>query len=177
MLTVIVHGWNATSKDHFFPHLSSELKKYGSEVLCLDMPNTAHPKLSEWKEYLTKQLNGRAIDLYIGHSLGGVLAMSMLTTDEIKIKHLLTIGSSPGWKDDEELNNFLDPVISFGKIKERTSSFMVVHSYDDPHCAFEYGMVMTKQAGATGIFYSDQGHFLCKKLPNNLLQIIKALVV
>jgi len=174
MLSIITHGWNSNSKEHFFPHLRRELTKAGSDVLCPDMPNTRYPQLSEWKEHLKKQLNGRSVDLFIGHSLGGVLAMSMVTTDEIRIKHLITICSSPGWKNDDELNNFLNPVISFDKIKQSVESFTVVHSYDDPHCAFEYGMIMVKQAGATGIFYGDQGHFLTKKLPGDLLDIIKS---
>lgn len=176
MLSIVLHGWKAKGTDHFFPHLVSELKKCGSEVLCPNLPNTDHPKLTEWKQYIAKQTKGRTVDLFVGHSLGGVLAMSMLTTDEIKIKHLVTIGSSPGWKNDDELNNFLDPVISFGKIKKSVSSFTVVHSYDDPHCAFEYGMVMSKQGGATGIFYPDKGHFLVKKLPKDFLLYLKGLI-
>lgn len=176
MLSVIVHGWNAKSSSHFFPHLSKELKKIGSEIICPDMPNTKYPKLTEWKELLAKKINGRTVDLFIGHSLGGVLAMSMLTTNEIKIKHLVTIGSSPGWKSDDELNNFLNPVIAFEKIKQGVKSFTVVHSYDDPHCAFEYGMILVKQAGATGVFYADKGHFLFKKLPKDLTGHIKNLV-
>ncbi len=176
MLSVVVHGWNAKSSSHFFPFVTKELEKMGSEVICPDMPNTKYPKLTEWKEFLAKKINGRTVDLFIGHSLGGVLAMSMLTKGDIKIKYLITIGSSPGWKSDDELNNFLNPVISFGKIKQAVSSFTVVHSYDDPHCAFEYGMILVKQAGATGIFYENKGHFLHKRLPKNLIDYIKILI-
>ena len=44
----IIHGWGGNSNEAWLVWVGSELKKNGFEVVIPEMPDTWHPKISEW---------------------------------------------------------------------------------------------------------------------------------
>ncbi|OGG21681.1 hypothetical protein A3D03_03680 [Candidatus Gottesmanbacteria bacterium RIFCSPHIGHO2_02_FULL_40_13] len=171
-LVLLLHGFDANGKSHFLPHLNKSLLPLGN-IYSPDLPQSRNPDLAVWKKTIMKIVDGQPIDLVVGHSLGSVIAMNMVANDEIKVKNLVSIAGSTGWKDLDIMNKFITPPIALDKLKKSLNNFFVVHSYDDPYCAFEYGMILVKQAGATGIFFANKGHFIVKELPEAVLDLIK----
>lgn len=172
---LLLHGYDANGSSHFLPDLKEELLVYGN-VYTPSLPDSKFPKVDNWKKTILKITKRKKFDLAVGHSLGGVILMRMIAEEEIQVKNLITIASSPGWKDIAQLNDFITPPIPFDKLHKRLTKFIVVHSFDDPYCAFEYGMILVKQAGAAGLFYNGFGHFLVKKLPSELINIMRNLL-
>lgn len=113
------------------------------------------------------------VRLTIAPSLGGTLAMNMICQKRLRTKNLITIGSSHGSKEESLMNNFLIPPIEVSFLKATLDNFWAVCSYDDPGTHHEYSSLLVKQAGAVGLFYSDQGHFEADRLPQEVLLLIE----
>lgn len=107
----------------------------------------------------------------ICHSLGGTLAMSLVTQDLLDLKALFVIGSSFGPKDEADLNTFLVPPIDLNKIRKIKRLFAVA-SFDDPWTHQEYSTLFVKQCGAIGLFYAKHGHFESVSLPEEVMEMI-----
>lgn len=43
----LVHCWDGTCEDGWYPWISNELKKLGIDVIRFNMPNTDHPTIEE----------------------------------------------------------------------------------------------------------------------------------
>ena len=54
---------------------------------------------------------------------------------------------------------------------KQLEAFYAVASYDDPATHPEYSALLVKQAGAVGLFYGEEGHFLGESLPELVLDI------
>ena len=67
----LVHGWEGRPDGNWFPWLTWELKAKGWEVNAPQMPNAAHPQVSEWLSFLRDYVGKPDKDTYfVGHSLG-----------------------------------------------------------------------------------------------------------
>jgi predicted alpha/beta hydrolase family esterase len=129
------------------------------------------PNLSSWVDATQEWCSRGSVDLAVCHSLGGTLAMSLVTQDLIDLKALFVIGSSFGPKDQAELNTFLVPAIDPTKIRKIKRLF-AVSSFDDPWTHHEYSSLFVKQCGAVGLFYANEGHFERETLPDEVMAMI-----
>ena len=67
----IVHCWDGTKEDGWYPWLDEELTKRGNKVFRFDMPDTEAPEIKEWVNFLDKQVGKLDENTYfIGHSIG-----------------------------------------------------------------------------------------------------------
>lgn len=167
---LLLHGFNSSSKSYFFPALFQRYKDE-HEIYVVDCPNPASPDIDVWTETVL-DLKQKNFDLIVAHSLGGTLALSMLTRELITCRTLMTIGSSHGPKHDISMNSFLKYLISFETIRKLGTDIIVVHSFDDPWTHPEYGILLVKQSRGHGIFYADKGHFEMNILPKEVLQAL-----
>ena len=77
----LIHGWDGKPTGNWFPYLSLELKANGFEVNAPQMPNAAHPKVSEWISFLKEYVGKPDKDTYfVGHSLGCIAIARYLET-------------------------------------------------------------------------------------------------
>lgn len=167
---LLLHGFEGNPKLYFFPWLIKALEPFG-EVICPSLPNPASPKLSEWIKCVKDLVGEEEVDLTIGHSLGGTLALSMLSQELLITDGLMTFGSSHCPKDDECMNDFLVPPIQVQNIKNKIP-FYAFSSYDDPYTHHECSALLVKQIGAVGIFFEKEGHFLEEQLPTQAWDIV-----
>lgn len=67
----IIHGWGGDSKGDWFVWLKKDLETKGFVVIASDMPDTWHPKISEWVNKI-KELAGNVDEetYFVGHSIG-----------------------------------------------------------------------------------------------------------
>ena len=53
----IVHCWEGTSNDGWYPWIAEKLSTNNVEVIKFDMPNTENPKIDEWIETLNSKVD------------------------------------------------------------------------------------------------------------------------
>lgn len=170
---LLLHGFVGHRGIHFFPFLRD---RYGSrcEVLCPSLPNPSEPSLEEWSRCVSGLIGAPEVDITICHSLGGTLAMSMISRGKLRTRALVTIGSSHGPKNEDVMNNFLEPPLLVSRLRQ-IEKFYAVASWDDPWTYPEYSILLVKQCGAVGLFYANQGHFETETLPREVLDLVDRL--
>ena len=98
----LVHCWEGTSNDGWYPWIEEELKKFDVQVVRFDMPNTDSPQIEEWVNTLDHQVTELNNNIYfIGHSIGCQTIMRYLETKEIRHLDL--------YKEALKLENILLP--------------------------------------------------------------------
>ena len=67
----MIHGWDGSTENHWFPWLKKELEKIGFKVIVPKMPDTSSPKINTWVPFLEKSVGIIDNDtFFIGHSIG-----------------------------------------------------------------------------------------------------------
>lgn len=78
---IIVHGWEATPEDNWYPWLKTELERKGFKALVPAMPDTTRPRIKTWVASLAKAAG--TVDketFFIGHSIGCQAVLRYLAT-------------------------------------------------------------------------------------------------
>lgn len=170
---LLLHGFMSSSESYFLPDLKVKLEASGATVLSPSCPNPETPELTDWIDCAKAALGDRTeIEMIVAHSLGGSLALQLLSAGAIRANRVLIIGSSFGPEENPAMDSFTTKPLNFRKIKENAGKIYSAFSFDDPWTAPEYGNLNVKQLGAIGIVYGDQGHFELEQLPEELEQII-----
>lgn len=172
---LLLHGFHSTSASYFLPHTFAALEVKGYEVIAKSLPSPDEPSLQCWTDALLPELIAvdHAVDLVVAHSLGGCFALQLLSQKLLRTQCLVLIGASFGPKNSDPLNSFVIPPFDLERIKVQAPRIYSVFSYDDPWTLPEYGALLIKQLRATGLVYSDQGHFEVDELPCDLLKLIE----
>ncbi len=159
---VIVHCWDGYPNYCWYPQTKRELEKEGFEVLVPKMPETSLPKLTLWLPKLKEVASNPNEKLFlIGHSAGVITIMRYLEdlSDNQKVGGVVFVA---GFTDDlgyEELKNFFEKPVNYGKIKSKSSYFVAIHSDDDPYVSLKYGDIFKNELGAKVIIKRNMKHF------------------
>ncbi|MCR5146830.1 MAG: alpha/beta hydrolase [Clostridia bacterium] len=164
----IVHCWDGTKEDGWYPWLDKELSNDDNIVYRFNMPNTNIPKIDEWVSFLDKQVDELDENTYfIGHSIGCQTIMRYLQTKDIcKIGGILFVAP---WLDllyyaisDEESYNTAKPWltenIDFEKIKKFTNNINCIFSDDDYFVSLEQKDKFEKLLNANTVVVRGKGH-------------------
>jgi predicted alpha/beta hydrolase family esterase len=170
---LFIHGFHSTSKSYFFPSTEKTLTDRGYCVFNSDLPNPDQPFLDQWVKSTEESILGvKYFDVILAHSLGGMLALQLLSKCIIEAKRAILIGSSFGPKNNKYMDTFVSTPIIFENIIKNTEKIYSVFSLDDPWTASEYGLLAVKQLGSIGIVYHDMGHFEIEVLPTEVMEIL-----
>jgi len=164
----MVHCWDGTKDDGWYPWLDKELTNKGNKVFRFNMPNTANPKIEEWVSFLDKQVDSLDENTYfIGHSIGCQTILRYLETKEVtKIGGILFVAP---WldlleyavSDDESLNTakpWLEEKIDFEKVKKYTNNIRCIFSDNDYFVSIDEKEKFEKLLGAKTIIVNGKGH-------------------
>ena len=164
----IVHCWEGTKEDGWYPWLDKELSNDNNKVYRFNMPNTANPKIEEWVSFLDKQVDSLDDKAYfIGHSIGCQTIMRYLETKDVcNIGGILFVAP---WLDlldyaieDEESYNTAKPwlttKIDFEKIKKFTNNIHCIFSDDDYFVSLDQKEKFEKLLNAKTIVVNEKGH-------------------
>lgn len=165
---VIIHGWEATPEDNWFPWLKEKLESEGHEVLAPQMPNTANPKLNEWLGHLQSTLKNPDENTFlIGHSLGCITILRYLESlpRNTKIGGAFLVAGFSGPIGFDELKSFVDKPLDYEKIKSQTGKIIAVHSDDDSLVPLKNGEIIKEKLGAKLIVLKNKRHFNELELP------------
>ena len=159
---VIVHGWEGSPEEGWFPWLKAEMEKRGWEVSVPALPNSAEPEQARWLPYL--QMIVGKVDkntFMVGHSLGCITILRFLERlpkEEFIGGAILVAGFDNPLKY-KELKNFFQEVISWDRIKKNCKKFVTIHSEDDPEVPLENGLTFERNLRAKRIVVNGFKHF------------------
>ncbi|WP_267921359.1 RBBP9/YdeN family alpha/beta hydrolase [Staphylococcus cohnii] len=108
----IIHGYQASTKSHWFQWLAAQMKPYGYNVEIVYLPNSDYPELDSWCQAIDNivqnKLNSETI--IVAHSLGVISILHYLTSLKAssKIKGLFLIsGFNEKLSNIPELNQYI----------------------------------------------------------------------
>lgn len=164
----LVHCWDGTSNDGWYPWIEQELKKYNVEVIRFDMPNTANPTIEEWVSTLNEKVDKLDEETYfMGHSIGCQTIMRYLETKEAtKIGGILLVAPwldlLPEAVEDEDSYNTAYPwihtPINFTKVKEFSENINCIFSDDDYFVDLNQEQEFKQKLNAKTIIVNEKGH-------------------
>lgn len=164
----LVHCWDGTSNDGWYPWIEQELKKYNVEVIRFDMPNTANPTIEEWISTLNEKVDKIDEETYfMGHSIGCQTIMRYLETKETtKIGGILFVAPwldlLPEAVEDEDSYNTAYPwihtPINFEKVKEFSKNINCIFSNDDYFVDLKQEQEFKQKLNAKTIIVNEKGH-------------------
>ena len=163
----IVHCWDGTKDDGWYPWLDDKISNENNEVIRFNMPNTAHPKIEEWVAELDKQVNDLGEKIYfVGHSIGCQTIMRYLERKNIdRIGGMLFVAPwldllPEAINDDESYNvayPWIHTPIDFEKIKRITNKITCIFSNNDYFVSLTQQDVF-KKLNAKIVIVNDKGH-------------------
>ena len=158
----LIHGWEGSPKKQWFPWLQEQLEKSGFKVFVPAMPNTMHPKMSEWLQTLAKSIGKPDEECYfVGHSLGCVTILRYLETLKLKQK-IGGVVFIAGFSDDlgfKELRNFFTKPIEWEKIIRHCKKFVAIHGDKDKWVPLKHAQIFAEKLNADVVIKPGSGHF------------------
>ncbi|HEY9621512.1 MAG TPA: alpha/beta hydrolase [Crinalium sp.] len=75
----IIHGYNASPHDHWFPWLKEKLIADGATVSVLTLPNSENPSVTAWQNHLRNTISPpNQNTFFVAHSLGCLTLLQYL---------------------------------------------------------------------------------------------------
>lgn len=160
----IIHGYQASTKSHWFQWLASQIEPYGYNVEIIHLPNSDHPELDSWcqaiDDIIQSKLNSETI--IVAHSLGVISILHYLTSvkPHSKIKGLFLIsGFNEKLSNIPELNQYIDNTrIKLDKLCAQ--HIITIGALNDPVVNIDATDRLSKQLNVKTHYINHNGHFL-----------------
>ena len=164
----IVHCWDGTKDDGWYPWLDKELTNDNTIVYRFNMPNTDKPVIEEWVSFLDKQVDSLDENTYfVGHSIGCQTILRYLQSRDItNIGGIVLVAPWLNLLDyaieEEEsyivAKPWLTTPIDFEKVKKFTSNITCIFSDDDYFVSLSQKEEFEKLLDAKTIVVNNKGH-------------------
>ncbi len=155
---ILLHGTGDSPAKYWFPYVAKELEKKGYKVWAPKLPNAEKPNLSDWLPYVYQNGVFTRDTVFIGHSAGAQLILSLLEKIGEKIKQAILVS---GYAEPLPKNARVKSKGKFAwkKIGKHAGSFIFINSDNDPWgCTDKQGRIMLDKLGGTLIIPRGQGH-------------------
>ena len=176
----IVHCWDGSPRQGWYPWLKKELEKKGFSVKAPAMPGSENPKISRWVPFLAKLVKKADKDtFFVGHSIGCQAILRYLQAINEKIGGAVFVA---GWFHllpeateeegaDKIARPWLKTRIDFKRIGK--SRFTAIFSDNDPYVPLSDSKIFRKKLGARIIIEHKKGHFSAGRIPSVLREITR----
>lgn len=171
------NGGASPKRDHWFPWVTTEIKKLGLEVMAQEMPDSQIAHMNIWLPFIKNELKADENSIIIGHSSGGVAALRYL--EENRLFGAIVVGvnyTDLGYPEEKEAGWYEKPW-QWEKIIQNAQWIAQFDSIDDPFIPIEEPRYIQKQLNSEYYEFSDRGHFMISENPRNatFLEIIDVL--
>ncbi|MFA6553297.1 MAG: class I tRNA ligase family protein [Patescibacteria group bacterium] len=171
---LIVHGIGGHDQENWFPWLKKELVKNCWEALVPSMPETDHPSLGLWNDFLKKksiQINEQSV--LVGHSLGAPAVLNYLQLTGTKVDTVILVAPTNPLQHWESLKKDFaqadwDAVkkmsdeknFNWKKIQRLAKRFIIIHSDNDPFVPVESISFYKERLPSAEVYlFSGKKHF------------------
>lgn len=175
----LVHGWDGTPDNHWFPWLAHQLVERGFTVFAPAMPNAAHPKASEWLAELARVVGEVDKDTYfVGHSLGCIATVRFLASlaEGDVAGGCVFVGGFSGNVRIKELSEFYSLPLVMGNVKKHAYRFVSIASDDDEAVPVQKSRDFNSELGGKFIEEKGKGHFCFNDGVTELPSVLSALL-
>ncbi|PTI56087.1 esterase [Staphylococcus xylosus] len=160
----IIHGYQATTKSHWFEWLAAEMKQFGYSTEIVYLPNTYQHNLDEWITAIQNSLKNKlnAETIIVAHSLGVITILDYLS----KLKHapsikglFLVSGFNEQLTNLPELDHYiLQTQIDFRMINAQ--HIVTIAGSHDPIVNIDATDRLSHELKTETLHVSHEGHFL-----------------
>jgi len=140
---LILHGWNASAGDHWFPKAKEMFEKEGLEAYTPEMPGGYFPKKEEWLKIIS-ELNPDENWILIGHSLGGAAILRHLEETAQPISQAILIATPYEPMQFKPIEDFFKTPFDWQKIRKNCQKFDIVNESNDSIISVDYGQKFAK---------------------------------
>jgi predicted alpha/beta hydrolase family esterase len=170
----VVHGWESSSDEVWFPWLNEELENRGFQVTLLEMPGTEYPIIEKWVLHLSNSVGDVDNQTYfVGHSIGcqTILRYVEALPAGVKVGGAVLVAGFfhlTGVTIPDEILMvwpWINTPIDFDKIKTHTENFIAIFSDADEFVPLSNKKLFERDLGATTIVEHNMGHFNGKNNP------------
>lgn len=166
---IIVHGWEGSPDEGWFPWLKDELKKKKIEVKTLDMPDPDYPRIQPWIDKI--KLSAGNVDentVFVGHSIGCQAILRYLATLPVETKVGKVVMVSPWTKLNEETmadedtmevaGPWIKSEIDWDNIRNKAYEFVAIFSTSDPYVPLREQELFKEELDAELMIIEGPGH-------------------
>ncbi len=182
----IIHCWQGTPTDFWYPWLKEQFEAKGFEVQVLEMPETDAPDINLWVPTLAQA--GGVVDAetyFVGHSIGCQTIFRYLQTlpETTQLGAVVCVAgwfNLPNLETDEEqeiAKPWLTLPLDTDKLKKMLAGKLVaIFSDDDKHVPITDAEMFKEKLGGRIIIETGYGHFDSEdmtELPTVLTEVLK----
>lgn len=167
---IIVHGWDGTPEEGWFPWLKQQLEAQGFEVIVPQLPDADLPRIEKWVPALTAAVRTPDAQTYfVGHSMGCQTIARYLETlpQDVHVggavfvagffKRLTNLEDDPDVR--ETAQHWLETPFDLQKVKSHLPKSVAIFSDNDPFVPLDNKDDFRDSLGAKIITEHAQGHF------------------
>lgn len=166
----IIHGWDGTPEEGWFPWLKSELEKQNFEVHVPQMPDPGSPRIFNWVPKLSEIVGIADSNTYfVGHSMGCQTIVRYLETlpNQIQVGGAIFVAGFlsrlTNLEDEEEVHDiskhWLETSINLEKIKSHLPKSVAIFSDNDPYVPMDNIDLFRDKLGSEIFIEHEKGHF------------------
>lgn len=159
MKIYIIHGYTASSDEHWYPWLENALLDIGIQCERLTMPNSHNPIPEEWLAHLEQHIKIDEKTVLVGHSLGCIAILNFLAQkQQYPAGIILVSGFYQPLHTIPELTVFTDYYATLSPPTDINS--IVISALDDQIVPHSYSDALAQHLNANYIRLKKGGHFL-----------------
>ena len=175
----IIHGWDGSPTNCWFPWLKNELEKKNFIVEVLSMPHPEKPTIIDWVDYLSSAVGEPDTNTYfIGHSIGCQTILRYIEKVGKPVGGIICVAGffrllNLATDEEKEIAKpWIETPIDFEKIKKQTNKITAIFSDNDPDVDLSNKELFEKNLNAKIFIEHNKGHFSddasIKELPSVL---------
>lgn len=166
----IVHGWDGTPEEGWFPWLKRELEARGFRVTVPQLPNASRPRIQAWVPALAAAVGTPdARTFFVGHSLGcQTIAryLESLSADTVIggavfvagfFKQLTNVASSP--EETATARHWLETPLDLEQVRMHLPRSLAIFSDNDPYVPLDNQTAFRDRLGSAIAIEHERGHF------------------
>ncbi len=162
----LIHGWSGSPAGDWMPWATKELISRGYEAIVPLMPDTDHPVIDAWVDYLSELVGTlRPDDIFIGHSIGCQTILRYLETVDVQAAKVILVAPSFTLSnlESDEMWTVADPWLktpmNFTRIIPKAKQFVTIFSDNDPWVPYaENSRLFRDRLSPEIITLHNQGH-------------------
>lgn len=152
---LILHGLGGSDYPHWQAHLAADLIKENYIVSFPAFPSRDNPKLTEWKEFLKKEISHFKPQIVVCHSLANVLWFQSCEQLDVELEKLLLVAPVSKNRVVEAASTFY-PYKAPNNLKAK-EAFMIA-STNDPYMSLEEAIELEKELNIGIEVLEEAGH-------------------
>jgi predicted alpha/beta hydrolase family esterase len=166
----IIHGWDGSPENHWFPWLKKELESRGFVIQIPKMPNTEEPRINNWVPKLQEMVKNPDEQTYfIGHSMGNQAIVRYLESlpENIKIGGVVFVAGFlkklTNLEDEKVVrdvaNEWLTTPLDFNKARSHIKNSVAIFSDNDLYVPINEAEEFKSLMDSKIIIEHKKGHF------------------